>query len=321
MNQSDIKILKSESVNNSDSNGGGVDFASEIVSGIKFNLFPRVTSSERESGITRYRKIFMTNFNDAGETAYGASICLSSPGNAQDRFYIKKATKSDEQSAVTDGGWGGCGKLAFDASAGAGSIQVLFKNNDYVIEKGALLLIKDSANTHNIRVLNGDDHVSWSGNIATIKLDGQLPENFSAGESYVGVMIEGGDLKPELKSANLSSVAGNFDQSKLNLTNRGTTDDTFSVTFQSAIDFSVSGVKSGDLPSGSISSLYAPLNSKTNQPFFKIPADCWSGTFEAGNTLTIKTTSASFGVWIKEVVPAGCPHEPDNSFDIDWQID
>ncbi len=90
MNQTDIKILKSENISETDTNGGRVDFSREVVSGIKFNLLPRVTSSERADGVSRYRKAFISNMNQTGETAYGASVAISSPGNGEDRFYLKK---------------------------------------------------------------------------------------------------------------------------------------------------------------------------------------------------------------------------------------
>jgi hypothetical protein len=322
MNQTDIKIFKSENITDSSSNGGRIDFSSEVISGVKFNLFPRVTSTQRESGITRYRKAFLTNFNDLSETAFGASVCISTPGNGEDRFYIKQATQTDTQGDLATDGWKGCGLLAYDAASGASSIQVSYKSNDYTISEGALLLIKDtSGNSCTIRTSSTAPCASWSGNIATIELDGQLPESFTAVETSVGAMEEGGDLKPMLNSVSVSSVSGTFDETKMDLTARGTEEDTYSLTFDTSMSFLVSGINCGDLISGTISSEYAPINPKTGQPYFIIPADCWSGIFEAGNSVTISTSPACLGFWIKEVVPTGCPHEPNNSFDIDWQID
>jgi len=176
MNQTDIKMIKSLDISDTETNGGRADFASEIISGIKFNLLPRVTSSERESGVTRIRKTFIANFNPSGETAYSASVGITSPGNGEDRFYIKAGTDRDTQTELTSDGWTGCGLLAFNGAAGSTSVQVSFKANDYNIPEGALLIIKDSSgNTCNVRTSDTSPCVSWNGNIATIQLDGQLP--------------------------------------------------------------------------------------------------------------------------------------------------
>lgn len=322
MNQTDIKILKALNISDTDSNGGRVNMAAEVVSGVKFNLLPRVASSERDSGVTRIRKAFIANMNQLAETAYGSSIAISTPGNGEDRFYIKTGTNVDTQAELTASGWTGCGALAFNAAGGDTSIQVSFKSDDYDIPENALLLIKDNlGNSCNIRTSQTSPCVSWSGNLATIQLDGQLPDNYTAYDTNVGVMIETGDLTPSVSGVSVSSSGGAFDENLMTFANDGTEADTFSLTFDSSFSFQAAGVHAGSLVSGTTATAYEPINPKTNKPYFSIPAECWSGVFEAGNTVTFSTSPASKGFWIKEVVPAGCAHEPNNSFTLDWLID
>lgn len=322
MNQTDIKILKSETIIDDSGNGGRVNLASEVISGVKFNLLPRVTSTERDNGITRYRKAFISNMNQLSETAYGSAIAISSPGNGEDMFYIKAGSDSDTQGDLSADGWTGCGTLAYTASAGDTSIQVSFKANDYSIPEGALLLMKDEqGNSVNIRTSTTAPCAEWNGTTATIHLESELPSGFTAYETYVGIMIETGDLSPELSSVSVSSSSGAFDHTLITLYNDGTEADTFSITFDSAFSFAVSGAESGVLTSGTTASAYEPINPKTNKPYFSIPAESWSGIFEAGDTVTFTTEPASAGFWIKEYVPAGCAHEPNNSFNLDWMID
>lgn len=322
MNQSDIKIIKSEYISDADQNGGRADLSSEVISGVKFNLLPRVTSSERESGVTRYRKAFIANMNLLEETAYGAAVGISTPGTGGDRFYIKAGTDSDTQADISAEGWAGCGTLAYDAEAGVSSVQVSFKSSDYTIAEGALLIIKDSlGNICNIRTSQTVPCAEWNGNAATITLDGQLPGSFTAYDTNVGVMVEAGDLSPALSDMSISSSGGGFDDSLVQLFNTGAEADTYSITFDSSFSFQAAGVKAGPLSSGTTGSAYEPLNPKTNKPFFSIPAESWSGIFEAGNTVTFTTAPACKGFWIKEVVPADCAYEPDNNFYLDWQID
>lgn len=316
MNQSDISIIRSVSITDTEQNGGRPDFASTVVSGVKFNLFPRVTSAERETGITRYRKAFIANSNVNGETAYSACVCIGTPGNGQDRFYIAPAEIDDTQAHLPSE-WTGCGKLTQSATAGDSSINLLFKSSDYSIPQGALLLIQDDEKSCNIRVAS----VSKNVNTAAVTLEGQLPYSFEADETYCGVMLELGDLEPVLESSSLNSLTGVFDHSLVVLSNGGTEYDTFSLTFTSALSFSAAGLYAGALPSGQTTAQYAPVNPKTGRPYFTIPAEAWSGTFEAGNSLTLVTLPSAKGFWLKEVVPAGCPHEPDNRITLDWQID
>lgn len=317
MNQTDIKIFRSITVTDTDSNGGKENKASEVVSGVKFNLFPRVTSAERETGITRYRKVFMSNMNTNGETAYGASIGLSSPGNGGDRFYIAKATEDDTQADTASLTWTGCGRLSADASAGDTSIQITFKNSDYVISNGSLLIIKDDEKSCTVRAVSA----SFNGSTATVTLETQLPDDYSSSDTNAGVMLELGDLLPSYENLSVSSLTGEFDITKIVLYNAGTESDTYSLTFTSSIAYYVTGTEVGSLSSGSISSPYSPLNPKTARPYFTLPAECFSGSFEAGNTISFSTRPASASVWIKETVPAGCPHEPNNRTSLDWLID
>lgn len=317
MEQTDIKILRSQNVTDTDDNGGRENKASEVVSGVKFNLFPRVTTSERESGITRLRKVFMANMNTNGETAYGAFIGLSSPGNGGDRFHIAKGTQNDTQADTAGLAWTGCGTLTQDASAGDTQISITFKHSDYTIPAGSLIIIKDDEKSCTVRSVSS----AFNGNTAVVTLENQLPDSFLSAFSYAGVMLELGDLAPSLGGVSVSSVAGSFDSSKAVLYNAGTESDTFSLVFTSSLAFYASGASAGSLSSGTVTSAYSPLNPKTGRPFFTLPAECFSGSFEAGNTISFTTSPASASVWIKETVPAGCPHEPNNRTSLDWLID
>jgi hypothetical protein len=316
MNQNDISIIRSVNITDTNQNGGRADLASTVVSGVKFNLFPRVTSAERETGITRYRKAFIANSNVNGETAYSACVCIGTPGGGLDRFYIAPAADTDTQ-ADAPVEWTGCGKLAQSASAGDSTINLLFKSSDYSIPVGALLLIKDDEKSCNARVAS----VSRNVNTASVTLEAQLPYSFEADITYAGIMIELGDLEPVLESVSLNSLTGSFDHSLVVLSNGGTEYDTFSLTFTSALSFSAAGFNAGALPSGQTTAQYSPVNPKTGRPFFTIPAEAWAGSFEAGNSLTLVTLPSAKGFWLKETVPAGCPHEPNNIITLDWQID
>jgi hypothetical protein len=58
LSASDIKFYKST---NADSDGGAIDTAREILSGVDNNLLPDLTGQEQMDGGTRYRKFFVKN--------------------------------------------------------------------------------------------------------------------------------------------------------------------------------------------------------------------------------------------------------------------
>jgi len=144
--ENDVKFYKSETITDGASNGGRMSYV-EVPNNVKHNLFPRVTKSERENGVTRYRKEFWANRNASNEVAYGLLLAIITPSNGDDRFYIKPGTQVDTQGDLTDEGWLGGGKLNADAAAGATQIQVLFEADDYEIPNDRTLVITDETNT------------------------------------------------------------------------------------------------------------------------------------------------------------------------------
>ena len=162
---------------------------------------------------------------------------------------------------------------------------------------------------------------SFSGNVATIKLAEQVPNNYSASNSYAGVCLELGDLVCEITDVSVNSLNGTFDEIKVSLKNQGTVYDEWTITFQGATTFSCSGTNEGSQPNGSINSEYSPINPRTGKPFFTIPPDAWGGSWQAGDTVTFKTYPAAKAIWWKEVIPAGTPREPSNKVYAHWMVE
>jgi len=138
----DIKFFKSQMVTDTEENGGRMDETKQIISNVKYNLFPRVTYLERTNGYTRYRKEFISNRNADNEKAYGALYALMMHQNGQDRFYIRPGSMTDTQSDIeSQTEWYGGGKLASDVVAGATEIQIEFQADDYTILNNSQIVI------------------------------------------------------------------------------------------------------------------------------------------------------------------------------------
>lgn len=143
---SDIKFYKSALVSNTSNNGGRKGY--NLVTSAKHNLFPRVSSAERASGITRYRKEFFTNLNVSGDTAYDLLLYIYELSLAADYFRLAAGSQTNVQSAITGAGinWYGGGLLHTDISAGESSLILDCDSNDLYFPNGGWVYITDGSN-------------------------------------------------------------------------------------------------------------------------------------------------------------------------------
>ena len=163
----DIKFRKSVSVSDVGANGGRVGYA-EVLSGIKHNLFPRVTKAERTAGITRYRKQFFRNENAANEIAYGALLYPEFPTNAGDRILAAIGTKDDVQGDIDgDYKWASCGPLDSNVSAGGYSVDIACESDGMDILNGGMIHISNKYETGTIDAsAKIGDSLEWSAGLS-----------------------------------------------------------------------------------------------------------------------------------------------------------
>ena len=140
---SDIKFRKSVSVTDVADNGGRVGYV-EVLSGVKHNLFPRITKNERTAGVTRYRKEFFCNENASNEIAYGVLIYPEFPTNSGDRILAAAGTKEDIQGDIDSTyKWNSCGALNANRTAGDSFVTIAFEDTDVDILNNGLIHIAD----------------------------------------------------------------------------------------------------------------------------------------------------------------------------------
>ena len=140
----------------------------------------------------------------------------------------------------------------------------------------------------------------------TVKTQEQVANNYVTTNTYCAVAISAGDVKTTVTDkVVVSGSGGTFDETKVTLTNLGTVEDTWTLTFTSSTNFTCAGLYEGAIGNGVISSVFSPTNTNTGQSYFTIPVNAWGGTFSSGNTVTFKSHPACFPLWLKEVVPAG----------------
>lgn len=296
----DMVLVRASANNDTTSNGGALT-ETEITDGAAENLFPHVTDAERTAGLTRYRKAGFRNKNASDLSFQNFLLWISQPSTADDYFFLLAGTKAQVQSDISGSSdWVATGVLDANASAGAVSIDVEFPSAAGV-QDGDTIRLDDGAGTVEFATVDGS--VSWTGNVATVPLSTGLSNGFSAGDQVAGV-VDLSDVETSFDTWVETSAAGTYDESTYPLTlyNVGTIDESWTLTFTSATEFSVSGASVGVVGTGTISGDFQPANGASY--YFKLLAAGFGGTWASGDTITFKTYSAGVAFWLKQVVPA-----------------
>lgn len=141
---SDIKFRKSAVITDTTANGGRCS-RNLVVSGVRHNLFPRVTKAERTAGLTRWRKEFFCNDNAAGDTAYDTLFYFEIPSTSQDRFYLGLGTADDTQNALDTNkpSLVGTGNLNTAVTAADTQVVIDMESDDFEFIAGGYLHIAD----------------------------------------------------------------------------------------------------------------------------------------------------------------------------------
>ncbi len=459
----DIKFRKSSMVSDSPSNGG-VAGRTLVVSGVRHNLFPRVSKAERTTGFTRYRKEFFCNENAANETAYGSLFYFEVQSTALDRFYLGVGTQKDTQADLSNTTLVGTGLLSSDVTTGDTSISINMESNDFEFIPGGFLHITDkfmvsqtidsgvsigdsvnfnttlskwvkiaqtddivypsgilvdsssvmtiqgstyeewlqiSSNQYTESIGTGDGSssspalttlghytngifgssasqpvvttisggntktviidkngicsgdctagqlnmstgawtvpISWtdvpdnaadisitynenpytySGNTVTVSLLDPTVNSYSASTARAGGCAFGGDVSTGISDWAETSTSGTYDESTYPVSgdNKGTVEDSWTLTMTSSTDFDCVGINTGAVSSGTVGTDFTPINPDTGTGYFTLPGAGWSGTWATGDTVNFSTSPAKVPLWLKEVVDAGTPADSNNLF-------
>lgn len=161
-------------------------------------------------------------------------------------------------------------------------------------------------NAENITITYRETPFSYSGNTATVNLETTILNTYTNTNTVAAPCIESDEIRPEIYDLIITSSAGDYDDVTypILLDNLGTTEDTYTVTFTSASEFTVTGFYSGLLGSGNITTDFTPTDSNGND-IFTIDKDGWSGTFVSGDEMEFSTHPSAYPFWLKQTVPSG----------------
>lgn len=294
---------------------GGRMALSQLVSGVKNNLFPDVSQSERTAGSVKWRKAFI-HINSAQDTALlNTRLFLDALTPAGDFVMFQPGTQTDTEDQIAGRPYG-IGTLYAPVAGGAIQIQVACEHNGQYaslqpMRVGDVLRVSDRPSTGGA----GNEEwvsvtgVSYGADFATVDISPALANSYATATTLVSSVLELPSVIAAWSGLALTSMGGSFDAATVgNLVahNKGAIEENWTLTFSSATTFTVSGNVVGTLASpGSVSADYAPLNPATGTPYFTVKAIGWGGTFQANDTVSIATQPAAIPIWYRRQVPAG----------------
>lgn len=294
---------------------GGRMAMSMLVSGVKNNLFPDVSQSERLAGGLKWRKAFIHIHSAQDAALLNTNVFLDALTPAGDFVTIHPGTATDTEDMVTSRPYG-IGTL--DQPVANGDIQILVAcehNAEYATLQpfriGDLLRISDSPSTGGA----GNEEwatvsaVSYGASFATIDLAAPLVNNFDIQNTLVSSIWSPGNIAGTWSNLTVSSVSGTLDTVTVGnfiVHNKGAIEQDWTLIFGDGVNYTVSGNLLGQLPAqGSIAADYAPINPATGTPYFTLKAAGWGGSFLMGDTVSFRTSPAAIPLWYRRQVPAG----------------
>lgn len=307
----DLKYFHAEEVSSASTNGGLMS-QTEVVSGVKNNLWENASASDRADGRTDWRKVFGSPQSDTDDQLITPKTWNHAPTPGDDYVLMYPGTKTDTQGTVVTTRAYGAGQLKNDVSAGATSIVVTVEHADMVdiFVNGDLFVISDKESPE----LTGNAEVDKTvtavptavGLDITLQVDA-LTNSYLAADTVVSSVYEPGTTESAIGTIVITSASGTTDEATYPpvLNNRGTVDESLTFSFSDATNFSVSGSRSGALASGTTTADYTAINPDNTKDLITLPNGFFSGTYASLDTVVIPTIANNFAFWLNRIIPAG----------------
>ncbi|MGF2683433.1 hypothetical protein ACQUFR_11735 [Acinetobacter johnsonii] len=176
------------------------------------------------------------------------------------------------------------------------------------------------------------------GLVRDVKINGQitftkpLTHNYDPTNTIVGSALVIGDMKARYTrlfvqgtwSSEWSDepvggpVSANYNDTfyPIDVTNKGSIQERWSLVFTSNTTFRIIGEISGFIGTGEINSHCSPINPTTNAPYFTIKKEGWGSGWASGNALRFNTIAANHPIWVIRTVKQSEPTVLSDSFQI-----
>ena len=317
---SELKFYKSAVVDSTTANGGRMS-NNLITSGVVQNVFPNVLAAERVAGSTTYRKLFLKVANDADLPLINPQLWLDVVTAADDWVTLFAGTQTDTVASIGTPRMYGCGTLKTSVSVGGSALVVTVEDASIagMFVNGDTIRITDKATaaaiTGNEQIMTISGTPAVSGNDVTITTTETLAEAYAGGAARVMSVYAPSDVECSSSNWVETTAIGTYDEDVYPVIcdNIGSIEQTWTLTFVDATNFTVSGNTVGALASGTRGTDYSPNNPAFTKPYFTLESAGFGGTWTNGQTIVFQTHPAAIPVWEKRVVPAGAASLSGNS--------
>jgi hypothetical protein len=295
-------------------NGGRMSF-SQLVSGVKNNLFPDVSQAERLGGAVKWRKAFI-HIASAQDTALiNVRLFIDALTPAGDFVLFQPGTHTDTENQLAGRPYG-IGTLHTAVSGGATQLLVVAEHNATYASVQPFR-VGDRVRIADRPSVGGSGNEEWSVLTAvtygvdyvTLDLAAPLANAYGTANTLISSVYEVASVGAVVSGHAIVSSGASYDWAtvgNLVANNKGAIAETWTLTLNGDQTFSAAGATVGTLPTpGSTSADYAPINPATGTPYFSLKASGWIGAFFPLNTFTFTTTPASVPLWYRREVPAG----------------
>jgi hypothetical protein len=308
---------------------GGVMGSSLIAPSAKNAVFPDVRGSERTSGSTMHRKVFIHfAYADNVSAALDVKIVPWQDTDSADWVVMRQGTLSDVESGVSfSTRCVGAAVLTTGAAIGDTTLQVqaAARGGETLYLPSDVLLLTNKANINDTSGLeqyvtvDSVTVVDAPAGRYALTLSAALTQALSAGVRVLGVLAAG-DVRASAALGTVTSAsAGTMLIGQLGCRGSSTISQTWTLTFTTNTDYQVLGAEVGSVGGSNVSSSFAPVNAALGGPYFTLPASAWVGSFTAGDVVTFTTAPAAVALWLTRTVPAGCASFTNATFT--WAVD
>lgn len=314
--QAELKLFKAETIVDGPTNGGYRTYE-EVVSGSPQSNFPHVFSAERAAGSTKIRFNSVANHNVNQEEAFNFSVWMDNETLGDDWVYFVPVTVGDTQADLT----GSEDKyvvanLKTDITGGA--------TNTIVVDCAHTSLTGSFVDGGTVRITNKDYPDSVPGTMELLTITGtptvtdtevsmivttNVVNSYTAAEgSRVSVVYETASVIATYDNfVDTTAGDGTFDDTTypVALENDATIEETWTITFSDATNFTCSGARIGSVGAGTTGADFEPNNADVSKPYFSLPFLGFADTWANNDTIVFETHDSSVPIAQYRVVPAG----------------
>lgn len=323
---SEMVLYKSQVIAETTADGGRRS-NTKVTSGVVNNLFPLVLPEERVSGARKVRKIFASVDNDADGVLFSAQVYLDAPTTGDDWVTMFAGTQRDTMAdhSGSDNRYG-VGYLATNIAAGGETLIVNVEDATVasMFRAGGTVCITDrtvpssaASGNREFRTISAAAPTVSGTQVTMVLTEGVANPYTTTANTRVAAVLNCGDILCSVTNWSMSG-SGTYDTATYPVLgdNLGTVEQTWTLTWSNATNFTCIGDTVGSVGSGVIGTNFSPVNPANGKPYFTLAAAGHGGVHGAGDTLTLQTHPAGYPIYLDWVIPAGASSIDVNRFNI-----